>query len=111
MAMTVTDKGIVVQTPFHVHKLSLSTIQAGAKVTCTHTGPTDVAPIGVEMARITTRPTSGCPVTLQWVGASAGDNTVDIVLDTEIGGDLTGAVVEVLITFAAHATGGLTDVD
>jgi hypothetical protein len=110
MAMTVADKGVVVQTPFHVHKLSLSTIQAGARVTCTHTGPTDVRPVDVRLGEITTRPTSGCPVFLQWVGTSASANTVDIVLDTEIGGDLTGAVVEVLIMFAAHATGGLTDV-
>ena len=80
-----------------------STIDPGQDVNVTHTQAA-FSPVNVDFI-VKTRPTDGSDVKLEWdqTNDSAANKTIRIRFDTNSGGSLSGAVVDLIVDFAGAA--------
>lgn len=91
-----------------VVELQVSTLTAGLQVDLAHGGPSGAAPYNVTCSVITP-PTDGSDVKFSWDKADndTTNNEIRVKFDTEVGGDLDGAVVLLYVYFADAASAGL----
>lgn len=108
MAITVVNNYVERHIPDFMTVTRLSTLDAGLGVDQAHVGPSGCTPYKVDMSVIT-QPTDGSDVRFKHDkdNDSGAGNTIRIVFDTEAGGSLTGAVVEIYSYFAAAGSGGI----
>lgn len=107
---TVAKTAIVTRNwPELVTRVDLSTIDPGASLDISHGGPTGARVDTVDFEVITLA-TSQSPVFVSHILASdsLANDTARVVVDTESGGDLTGAIVRVYFHFVEQASGGIT---
>tara|TARA_Y100000310_G_C19967865_1_gene484128 strand:- start:120 stop:470 length:351 start_codon:yes stop_codon:yes gene_type:complete len=92
---------------FTEQTIQLSSITAGALIALSHGGPTKAAPHRVSHT-VVTAPTSQDPIGMSWEASSTSADTVSIRFTVPQGGDITGAVVKVYVTFKESAGGGIS---
>ena len=111
MAASVSSKGAVINTPHQVVAVEVSSMEPGVTVNVAHGGPSG-APVIYITHEVITRATSRDVIEVSHLRGSdsLANSTVAVAFDTISGGDLAGAVVRLYCHFAAHASGGLTDV-
>jgi hypothetical protein len=107
MAAAITERRLVASRPFLIEELTLITLEAGQQVVVTHQGTDGVAPFRA-MMNVTTRATDGSPVLMSYESSDTSLDTVTLRFDTEVGGDLTGAVVKVFLEWHESADGGIS---
>ena len=107
MAITAVER-VIHDFPEIVIAFQCSTIDAGQDVNLTHTQP-KLKPYDVRFV-VKTRPTDGSDVRMEWDAAndSATSKTIRVRFDTNGGGSLTGAVVDVFCHFHGAAAGGIS---
>ena len=88
-------------------ELQLSSITDASTTSVAHGGPSGVAPYKVSHV-VTTAPTSRDPIGMSWEASSTSANTVDVRFSVPQGGDITGAIVKMYVTFRESASGGIT---
>jgi hypothetical protein len=92
--------------PFPVAEIELSDLTAALTETVSfpvYARPDRVPLKQVELARVKTEPTSGDPVFLGYWASDEASNQFTVKLDTVPGGDLSGAVVVLRISWLDQA--------
>lgn len=111
MAATLTGQQMRTFFPTAMEECYYSTIEPGVTITHTLKNQINVTPFRVSFM-VSTPATDLSPVFCAHVEGSvdltAGANTIALVFDTIVGGDLTGAVVKVFIEHLAQASGGIS---
>ena len=87
-------------------ELQVSSITDASTTTIAHGGPNGVAPDKVSHV-VVTAPTSRDPVGMSWEASSTANNTIDVRFSVPQGGDITGAVIKMHLTFREAASGGI----
>lgn len=106
MAVTVVSNTMVQMVPFPVAEVQLSGLTAAATETLDFPvagRPDKVAVKQVELIRVITEPTSADPVFLATWASSESANQYTLKFDTVAGGDLTGAVVLLRVSWLEQA--------
>jgi hypothetical protein len=95
--------------PYLVTTVQVSSITAGEDLNLSHGGPSGVRPSFV-LWELVERPTSRHAVCVEVDrdNDNTTNNTARVAIDTEVGGDLAGAVVRFIFFFLSQATGGTT---
>jgi hypothetical protein len=108
MATTQTNKGQILNWPLQVACVELSAILAGEPVDVTHSGPSG-ASVKWMTYEITEMPTSHDVlfVVHDKENDSTTNNTARVTVETQPGGDLTGAIVRCYFWFVDAASGGI----
>ena len=88
-------------------ELQFSSITDASTTTVSHGGPSGVTPYKVSHI-VTTAPTSRDPVGMSWEATSTANNTIDVRFSVPQGGDITGAIVKMHVTFRDSASGGIS---
>ncbi len=108
MAATVVSTGSSKEMdPYYVLEFDISTLTSMETVSITHGGPTQYRPDKVEVEWYTP-PDAMC--VLGWTRVRASDSTTVTALKfvAEVGGDLTGAVARVRLTWYGGKGGGIS---
>lgn len=94
--------------PYYVTEVQVSSITAGQDIDVSHGGPPGASVSKMEW-EVIERPTSRHAVTVEHdkENDSTTNDTARVAIDTEVGGDLAGAVVLLRFTFFAQASGGI----
>jgi hypothetical protein len=100
-AATVADKTDRQNWPMLVRSFELSVMTSDQQEVVTHGGP--LATPETVSFYVTTRPTDGSQISMEWVSSSTANGTVTLRFYSDGLGDLTGAVVRVHLTFLDHA--------
>lgn len=108
-AATISGQYDVTFPGFLVRKIVVSSMTADQLEDVAHGGPSGCKASFV-LPIVTTRATSGDPVSVSWerAGDSTANNTIRVRASVPVGGDITGAVVDLYIFFVAQASGGIT---
>jgi hypothetical protein len=95
--------------PYPLAYVDLESVSVGEQVTIPYppNSPTGVLPDSISL-EVLTRPTSRNPVHLSSWSANNSTNQITVVLDSSFGGDLTGAIVRLIIRWIDQGGGGLT---
>ena len=109
MAASIVENFPIASTPRIITQTKLKTLVADAIENIAHGGPAGAKVQSVTM-EVTTRPTDGSPVLMEWqeYNDSLTNDTVALKFYTIPGGSLTGAIVRVNCVFGAVASGGIT---
>ena len=106
-AATVSNSKSLTAAPFFIRQHTFSSMTSDQKETLTHGGPSGATAFKVEY-QVTTRPTSGDTLNMEWSASDTDNDTVTLRFYAEQGGDLAGAVVDVLVYWLDQASGGIT---
>jgi len=111
MAATLTKQKMKMFFPTAMEECYYSTLVPGVTVTHTLLNQINLCPFRV-MFEVTTPADDLSPVFCAHVedsfDSTDGANTIALVFDTVVGGDLTGAVVKVFIEHLSQASGGIS---
>ena len=88
-------------------ELQFSSITDASTTTVSHGGPSGATPYKVSHV-VTTAPTSRDPIWMSWEASSTANNTIDVRFSVPQGGDITGAIVKLFVTFREAASGGIS---
>lgn len=93
--------------PNILQESTLSTIPTGNSFTIALMGPSGRSPYRV-LFTTTTKPTDGSDVKMSWTSSSSTNDTITVFADAQVGGSLTGAVVQCLIEWHGVGSGGIS---
>jgi hypothetical protein len=106
MAATVVSNELVQSLPFPVAEVKLSGLTAALTETISFpvSGRPEKVPLKqVELVQVVTEPTSGDPVFLGVWASDESNNRFTVKLDTVNGGDLSGAVIKLRLSWLDQA--------
>jgi hypothetical protein len=106
---TVTDSSLLRDVPFPMQQCSVNTLVPNVAFNITLLGPSGLAPVEVSTV-VTTEATTRDPVFVKHDPSldSTANNTITLEPDTIPGGDITGAIIKVTITWNGVASGGIS---